>query len=70
MVTGGTDGIGKGFCTSLAKRGINIIYLARNKEKYEECSKNLKLLYKIETRFIEADFEKSTAPGFFENIEK
>jgi len=33
MVTGPTEGIGKSFCFSLAKRGFNVILVARNEQK-------------------------------------
>ncbi len=30
IVTGATDGIGKGFCEEFAKRGFNILLVSRN----------------------------------------
>ena len=33
IVTGGTDGIGKGFAFELSKRGFNVLIIARNPEK-------------------------------------
>ena len=30
VVTGATDGIGKGFCEKLAKEGFNIVIVGRN----------------------------------------
>ncbi len=33
LVTGASDGIGKGFCQELANKGFNIILIARNPEK-------------------------------------
>ncbi len=36
VVTGASDGIGKSFCSELAKDGFNIILIARNKEKLEK----------------------------------
>ncbi|XP_074014306.1 inactive hydroxysteroid dehydrogenase-like protein 1 isoform X2 [Numenius arquata] len=35
VVTGSTDGIGKAYAEELAKRGVNIILISRNKEKLE-----------------------------------
>jgi 17beta-estradiol 17-dehydrogenase / very-long-chain 3-oxoacyl-CoA reductase len=37
VVTGGSDGIGLGFCEELAKLGFNICMIARNKQKMEEA---------------------------------
>lgn len=57
-VTGSTDGIGKAYAEELAKRGVNIILISRNKEKLEAVSKSISETYKVETDFIVADFSK------------
>ncbi len=60
IVTGGSDGIGRGFCEELAKEGFNIALMARNKEKLENVAKDLqKINPKIETRVIVVDFKES-----------
>ena len=33
VITGGTDGIGFGFCEELAEQGFNICIISRNKDK-------------------------------------
>ena len=38
MVTGASDGIGKGFCHVMAKQGINIVLIARNKKKLDRVA--------------------------------
>ncbi|NWH56128.1 HSDL1 protein, partial [Geococcyx californianus] len=58
VVTGSTDGIGKAYAEELAKRGVNIILISRNKEKLEAVSKSISETYKVETVFIVADFSK------------
>ncbi|NWR48445.1 HSDL1 protein, partial [Regulus satrapa] len=58
VVTGGTDGVGKAYAEELAKRGVNIILISRNKEKLEAVSRSIADTYKVETDFIVADFSK------------
>ncbi|NXS56806.1 HSDL1 protein, partial [Brachypteracias leptosomus] len=58
VVTGSTDGIGKAYAEELAKRGVNIILISRNKEKLEAVSSSISETYKVETDFILADFSK------------
>lgn len=58
VVTGCTDGIGKAFSYELAKRGLNIVLISRNKEKLERVSNDIKNDYKIDTKIIMCDFTK------------
>ncbi|XP_009676549.1 inactive hydroxysteroid dehydrogenase-like protein 1 isoform X2 [Struthio camelus] len=58
VVTGSTDGIGKAYAEELARRGVNIILISRNKEKLEAVSRSIAETYKVETDFIVADFSK------------
>ncbi|NXG16148.1 HSDL1 protein, partial [Grallaria varia] len=62
VVTGGTDGIGKAYAEELAKRGVNIILISRNKEKLEAVSRSISETYQVETDFIVADFSKGREP--------
>ncbi|NWR87962.1 HSDL1 protein, partial [Furnarius figulus] len=62
VVTGSTDGIGKALAEELAKRGVNIILVSRNKEKLEAVSRSISETYKVETDFIVADFSKGREP--------
>ncbi|KAM8983607.1 inactive hydroxysteroid dehydrogenase-like protein 1 isoform 2-T4 [Ara ararauna] len=57
-----TDGIGKAYAEELAKRGVSIILISRNKEKLEAVSKSISETYKVETDFIVADFSKGREP--------
>ncbi|KFP97346.1 Hydroxysteroid dehydrogenase-like 1 [Leptosomus discolor] len=58
VITGSTDGIGKAYAEELAKRGVNVILISRNKEKLEAVSRSISETYKVETDFIVADFSK------------
>ncbi|NWW70409.1 HSDL1 protein, partial [Climacteris rufus] len=62
VVTGSTDGIGKAYAEELAKRGVNIILVSRNKEKLEAVSRSISETYNVETDFIVADFSKGREP--------
>ena len=46
VVTGCTQGIGKAYAMELAKRGMNLVLISRNKTKLEEFEKQLKKDYK------------------------
>jgi hypothetical protein len=42
VVTGGSDGIGLGFCEELAALGFNVCMIARNRSKMEEALRKIK----------------------------
>ena len=69
LVTGASDGIGKVFCDSLAKRGFNVCLIARNPEKLELARKELQAANpKIQTAVVIADFAASAQdPNQFYN---
>jgi len=58
LVTGATDGIGKGFCTELARRGQNIVLVSRTLSKLQTVAAELEEKYKVKTRVIDIDFTK------------
>lgn len=58
VVTGSTDGIGKAYAKELAKRGINIVLIARSKEKLINCAQEIENEFRVETKWIQADFSK------------
>ena len=69
VVTGASDGIGRGFCEEFAKDGFNIVLISRNLQKLNKVSDELKKQFSnLQTKVIAADFVKSAEPGFFENI--
>jgi 17beta-estradiol 17-dehydrogenase / very-long-chain 3-oxoacyl-CoA reductase len=70
LVTGGSDGIGKEFAVQLARRGFNIILVARNEEKMNAVRTEITTKFpNISVRIVVADFSKCAEPGFFERIE-
>mmetsp|Transcript_61219 Transcript_61219/g.70147 ORF Transcript_61219/g.70147 Transcript_61219/m.70147 type:complete len:317 (-) Transcript_61219:227-1177(-) len=60
VVTGGSDGIGKGWCEELASLGFNICIVARNENKMQAVTKELGLAFGIKTKYIVLDFAKNT----------
>ena len=55
LVAGGSDGLGAAFAEALAKRGLNLILIARQKERLEETAKKLRERYSIDVTAIAAD---------------
>jgi len=56
IVTGATDGIGKGICEELAKRGQNIVLVSRTLSKLRTVAEELEQKYKVKTKVIDIDF--------------
>ena len=40
-MSGGSDGIGLGYATQLAKKGMNVLLIARNEEKLKACCEEI-----------------------------
>ena len=69
VVTGSSDGIGKSFAFQLARRGFNVVLIARNEEKLKAVANEIQTAFpKIQTKVVVADFSKATNEAFFENI--
>ncbi len=58
IVTGATDGIGKGFARALAKDGLNILLISRNEERLKETAKEIEDYSDVDTKIFVADFSK------------
>ncbi|KAF6200127.1 hypothetical protein GE061_006428 [Apolygus lucorum] len=67
VVTGSTDGIGKGYAMELARKGMNICLISRNEEKLINVANEIKSLHNVEVRWIKADF---SGTDIYELIEK
>ena len=59
LVTGASEGIGKDFSNELAKRGFNLVLVARRKSILEELGTKLRKENSIEVQIIEADLSNS-----------
>jgi 17beta-estradiol 17-dehydrogenase / very-long-chain 3-oxoacyl-CoA reductase len=60
IVTGASDGIGKGYALQLAKAGFNVCLMARNKERLAEVAAEVRSKYTVSTKVIVQDFGKLT----------
>ncbi|XP_042886005.1 inactive hydroxysteroid dehydrogenase-like protein 1 [Penaeus japonicus] len=66
VVTGSTDGIGKGYARELAKNGMNIILVSRSSGKLEKVAEEIVTEFGVETDIVQADF--SLGRHVYDNI--
>jgi len=59
LVTGASSGIGAEFCRQLAVKGLNLVMVARRKERMEQLSEELGNKYDVQTKVIQADMSKN-----------
>ncbi|MEY8760694.1 SDR family NAD(P)-dependent oxidoreductase [Chryseobacterium tongliaoense] len=55
VVTGASQGLGKAFAESLAKKNINVILISLPNQNLEELSKEIAELYHVKTHYYEVD---------------
>lgn len=68
IVTGATDGIGKGYAQQLAKRGMNIVLVSRTPYKLQNVAAEIETKHKVKTKIVDIDF--TSDEDVFERIEK
>ncbi|KAM9312170.1 17-beta-hydroxysteroid dehydrogenase type 3-like [Gastrophryne carolinensis] len=56
VITGATDGIGKGYARELARRGFHIVLLSRTLEKLQRVAKEIEQESGRKVKIIQADF--------------
>jgi len=56
MVTGSSAGIGKEYALALARQGMNIVLVGRNKQKLDNVANEIRDTYKVDTMTVVADF--------------
>ncbi len=55
LITGASSGIGKEFAKQLAAKGLNLVLVARRKNKLDELASELKKQHQIKVKTIELD---------------
>ena len=64
IVTGATDGIGKGMVFEFAKKGLNVVLISRTQSKLDDCAKELLEKYpKVDVKVLAIDFAKFDSAG-------
>lgn len=64
VVTGPTDGIGKGFAFQLASKGLNLVLLGRNPDKLRDVSDSIKAKYgQTQIKTVVVDFSGDLDEG-------
>jgi len=61
LVAGGSNGLGAAFAEALARRGLNLILMAREKERLEETASRIRKQYSVDVLSFAvdlADYEK------------
>jgi short-subunit dehydrogenase len=58
LVTGASDGIGKALAFDLAKRGLNVVLVARNKVKLEHVAQEITEICPAKVRIVVVDFAR------------
>ncbi|KAG9446338.1 hypothetical protein H6P81_012466 [Aristolochia fimbriata] len=64
LVTGPTDGIGKGFAFQLARKGLNLVLVGRNPDKLREVADQIQAKYgKTQIKNVVVDFSGDLSEG-------
>jgi len=61
LVAGASEGVGKEFAESLARKGLNVALLARRRHVLEEVASEIEQRYGVETRILTIDLTSEDA---------
>ncbi|HEX4010030.1 MAG TPA: SDR family oxidoreductase [Solirubrobacteraceae bacterium] len=61
LITGASSGIGAAFTRELAKRGHNVILVARRKEKLDQLAEEIRSAYDVRAETLGCDLGKATS---------
>ena len=64
LVAGGSDGLGSAFAEAIARRGLNLVLIARQEDRLKAAAARLKEIYEIDVISIAADMAD------YENVKK
>ncbi|ROT69377.1 hypothetical protein C7M84_012431 [Penaeus vannamei] len=56
VVTGSSDGIGKGYAYELAKKGMNLLLISRTMEKLQKIKEEIEKEFGVEVEIMQVDF--------------
>jgi short-subunit dehydrogenase len=62
LVTGASEGIGREFCRQLAVRGVNLVAVARDRDRLDALGEQLQDEYAVECRSVAADLGTADGP--------
>ena len=65
LVTGASSGLGAEFVRQLAARGLNIVLVARRRERMEGLAAQVRDAHAVRTRIVQADL---TAQGACQHV--
>ncbi|KAM9312172.1 uncharacterized protein PAF06_010089 [Gastrophryne carolinensis] len=68
VVTGATDGIGKGYARELARRGLDVVLISRTLEKLQKVAREIEKESGRKVKIIQADFTRGSE--IYPNIEQ
>jgi 17beta-estradiol 17-dehydrogenase / very-long-chain 3-oxoacyl-CoA reductase len=70
IVTGASDGIGKGFAEELARDGFNVYLVSRTESKLKELADSLTSQFKVQAKYLALDLSKGEVSDNVKEIKK
>mmetsp|Transcript_15162 Transcript_15162/g.32498 ORF Transcript_15162/g.32498 Transcript_15162/m.32498 type:complete len:319 (+) Transcript_15162:60-1016(+) len=64
VITGASAGLGAAFAKQLAKRGLNVVLLARSEDKMQAIASEIESKYGVQTKLMKFDFGSATEVEF------
>lgn len=64
VVTGASGGIGAGFVRQLAARGVNVVLIARSKDKMDTIASEVAAAHGVKTQVVPFDFGAADTPAY------
>lgn len=68
VITGGSDGIGKGYAFELAKRGLNICIISRTESKLKSVCDKMTKEYGVKAEYITFDFNEGDYQELYKKL--
>ena len=68
LITGASDGIGQALACRLAAEGINVVLVARSKNRLQAIAAELSAVHNVETMVLPADLTDPGAAGTIEDL--